>query len=257
MRRSIALIALFILPCLLLSCTGSTDGIESTSESSTDPAIIETPETTAEGKLNSDKTLPLLDSLSEYLTDEGYTDTKEETLIGIVSKYSYEGISLPKLIPGAVYEGMDNSGGMDGGNGTIRYRHHFSYPEDGNNINYNYFYTQVPLDGLTLPCGITFEDPVSDVLKNFGIDFNPNSFTPDSENNRMKATLLTSEDASLVFYNYNYSDLADYADKYTLQFTDIYYWERWDGAKFPYERELFFYFNDSGKLCRVWMQISS
>lgn len=257
MRKFIVSIALLLLPCLLLSCTDSTGEIVETSGFSSDSAVAETPETTAEGKLNSDKTLPLLDTLSDYLTDEGYTDTKEETLIGIVSKYSYDGTSLPELFPGAVYEGTDNSGGMDGGDGSIRYSHRFFYPEDGNDICCNRFYTQAPLDGLALPNGIDFENKISDVLKKLGLEFNPDSFIPDSEDNRMKATLLTSEDASLVFYNYHYSDLADYADKYSLQFTDIYFWERWDGVKFPYTRELSLFFDDSGKLYRVWMQISS
>ena len=257
MRKLIISIALLLLPCLLLSCTDSTVENVETSESSSDSEVVETPEITAEGKLNSDETVKLLESLSKYITDEGYTDTKEETLVGIVSKYSYEGTSLPKLFPGAVYDGTDNSGGMDGGDGSIRYSHHFFYPEDGNDICYNRFYTQVPLDGLTLPHGIDFEDKISDVVKKLGLEFNPNNFIPDSEDNRMKATLLTSENASLVFYNYHYSGLADYADKYSLQFSDIYYWERWDGVKFPYTRELALFFDDSGKLYRVWMQISS
>lgn len=257
MRKFIVLFFLLLLPFMLLSCTNSNPGNVETSENSSDSAVVELPETTVEGKLNSDKTLPLLDLLSEYLTNEGYTGTDQETLTAIVSKYSYQGTSLPELYPGAVYEGTDNSGGMDGGNGTIGYRNHFSYPEGGKSVRYNNFYTQVPLEGMILPFEITFEDTVSDVLKKLGLDFSPDYFSPDDPRNRMKATLLTAEESSLVFYNYHYSDLADYEDKYALFFKDIYYFERWDGVKFPYTRELSLYFDDSGKLCRVLMQISS
>ena len=257
MRKIFAFIALLLLPCLLLSCFEGKPGIVDTVENSSDSAVIESPESTVEGKLNSDITLALLDSLSEYLTNEGYTGTDQETLTAIVSKYSYQGTSLPELYPAAVYEGTDNRGGMDGGDGTIRYRNHFSYPEGGKSVRYNNFYTQVPLEGMILPFEISFEDTVSDVLKKLGLDFSPDYFAPDNQSNRMKATLLTAEESSLIFYNYHYSDLADYEDKYALLFTDIYYFERWDGAKFPYTRELSLYFDDSGKLCRVWMQISS
>ena len=257
MRKIIAFIALLLLPWLLLSCFEGKPEIVDTVENSSDSAVVEIPETTVEGKLNSDKTLPLLDSLSEYLTNEGYTDTDQETLTAIVSKYSYQGISLPELYPAAVYEGTDNRGGMNGGDGTIGYRHRFSYPEGGKSVRYNNFYTQVPLEGMILPFEITFANTVSDVLKKFGLDFSPDYFAPDDPRNRMKATLLTAEESSLVFYNYHYSDLADYEDKYALLFKDIYYFVRWDGAKFPYTRELSLYFDDSGKLCRVLMQISS
>lgn len=257
MRKFFVFIALLMLPCMLLSCTNSNPGNVETSENSSDSAVIETSGSTVEGKLNSDITLVLLDSLSEYLTNEGYTGTDQETLTAIVSKYSYQGTSLPELYPAAVYEGTDNSGGMDGGNGTTGYRNHFSYPESGKSVRYNNFYTQVPLEGMILPFEITFEDTVFDVLKKLGLDFSPDYFAPDDPRNRMKATLLTAEESSLVFYNYHYSDLADYEDKYALFFKDIYYFERWDGAKFPYTRELSLYFDDSGKLCRVWMQISS
>lgn len=257
MRKLFAFIALLLLPCLLLSCFDGNPEIVETGESSSDSAVVELPETTVEGKLNSDKTLSLLDSLSEYLTNEGYTDTDQEALTAIVSKYSYQGTSLPELYPAAVYEGTDNSGGMSGGDGTIGYRHHFSYPESGKSVRYNNFCTQVPLEGMVLPFEISFEDTVSDVLKKLGLDFSPDYFAPDDPRNRMKATLLTLEESSLVFYNYHYSDLADYEDKYALLFKDIYYFVRWDGAKFPYTRELSLYFDDSGKLCRVLMQISS
>ena len=257
MRKLFAFITLLLLPCLLLSCFNGNPEIVETVEDSSNSAVVEIPESTVEGKLNSDKTLSLLDSLSEYLTNEGYTGTDQETLTAIVSKYSYQGTSLPELYPAAVYEGTDNSGGMDGGDGTIRYRHRFSYPESGKSVNYNNFYTQVPLEGMILPLEISFEDTVSDVLKKLGLDFSPDYFAPDDPRNRMKATLLTTKESSLVFYNYHYSDLADYEDKYALLFTDIYYFERWDGAKFPYTRELSLYFDDSGKLGRVWMQISS
>ena len=257
MRKFIVLFFLLLLPFMLLSCTNSNPGNVETSENSSDSAVIETSGSTVEGKLNSDITLPLLDSLADYLTNEGYTGTDQETLTAIVSKYSYQGTSLPELYPAAVYEGTDNSGGMDGGDGTIRYRHHFSYPESGKSLRYNNFYTQVPLEGMTLPFEISFEDTVSDVLKKLGLDFSPDYFSPDDQRNRMKATLLTAEESSLVFHNYHYSDLADYEDKYALFFKDIYYFERWDGEKFPYTRELSLYFDDSGKLRRVWMQISS
>ena len=146
---------------------------------------------------------------------------------------------------------------MSGGDGTIRYLHHFSYPESGKSVCYNNFCTQVPLEGMILPFEISFEDTVSDVLKKLGLDFSPDYFAPDDPRNRMKATLLTLEESSLVFYNYHYSDFEDYEDKYALLFKDIYYFERWDGVKFPYTRELSLYFDDSGKLCRVLMQISS
>lgn len=257
MRKFIVSITLILLPCLLLSCTDSKGGNVETSENSSDSAVVEAPETTAEGKLNSDETVKLLDSLSEYLTDEGFTDTNESTLMGIISKYSYQGTSLPELIPGAMYEGIDNSGGMQGGNGTIGYHSHFSYPENGKNVHYNNFYTRVPLDGLILPFEIGFDDTVSDVLKKLGLGFNPDSFAPDSESNRMKATLLTSESASLVFYNYRLSDLADYEDNYLLQFTDTYYFVRRDGEKFPLSREFSLYFNGENKLCKVYIEISN
>ena len=257
MRKYFVFIALLMLPCMLLSCTNSNLGNVETSENSSDSDVIETSGSTVEGKLNSDITLPLLDSLADYLTNEGYTGTDQETLTAIVSKYSYQGTSLPELYPAAVYEGTDNRGGMDGGDGTIRYCNHFSYPEGGKSVRYNNFYTQVPLEGMILPLEISFEDTVSDVLKKLGLDFSPDYFAPDDPRNRMKATLLTAEESSLVFFNYHYSDLADYEDKYALLFTDIYYFERWDGAKFPYARELSLYFDDSGKLRRVWMQISS
>lgn len=257
MRKFIVSITLILLPCLLLSCTDSKGGNVETSENSSDSTVVETGETTAEGKLNSDKTIKVLDSLSEYITDEGYTGTDQETLVAIVSKYSYQGASLPELIPGAMYDGIDNSGGMQGGNGTIGYHSHFSYPENGKNVHYNNFYTRVPLDGLALPFEIGFDDTVYDVLKKLGLDFNPNSFTPDSESNRMKATLLTSENSSLVFYNYLLSEIEDYEDNYLLQLTDTYYFVRWDGEKFPLSRKFSLYFNGENKLCKVYIEISN
>ena len=117
---------------------------------------------------------------------------------------------------------------------------------------YNNFHTTVPLDGLTLPFGITFDDTFSDVLKKLGLKFDPGSEgTPKPE-----VALLTSEESALVFYCHSYVDNAMHLE-YSLRFTDIYHWERWDGAKFPYERELTLDFDDSGKLRRVYMEISS
>ncbi len=257
MRKLFVFIALLLLPCLFLSCFGGEGEDVKTVEDSSDSAVAEIPESTVEGKLNSDKTVTLLDSLSEYLTDEGYVGTTEEDLNSIISRYSYQGTLISKLVDGAVYDGTDNSGGTQASHQYFGYHWHYSYPENGESIHYNNFYTRVPLEGLTLPCRITFDDTVFDALKKFSLEFNPDSFVSDNQNNRMKATLLTSKEASLIFYNYNYSDLADYEYKYALLFTDIYYFERWDGVKFPYTRELSLYFDDSGKLCRVWMQISS
>ncbi len=252
MRKLFALIALLLLPCLLLSCFSGTGEPVVTVGDSSESSVTETPKTTAEGKLNSDKTLPLLNSLSEYLTYEGYTGTDQETLTAIVSKYSYQGTSLPELLPGTVYDGFDNSGGTTGSNGMFGYHWHFSYPENGDSVRYNNFHTTVPLDGLTLPFGITFDDTFSDVLKKLGLEFDPGSEgTPKSE-----VALLTSEKSALVFYCHSYVDYAVHLE-YSLRFTDIYHWERWDGAKFPYERELTFDFDDSGKLRRVHMEISS
>ncbi len=251
MRKLIAFIALLLLPYLLLSCFDRAGECEISSEDSSDNTIVEIPATTVEGKLNSDKTLPLLDSLSEYLTNEGYTGTTEEALNSIISQYSYQGTLISKLVDAAVYDGTDNSGGTHASHQYFGYHWHYSYPEDGKSVHYNNFYTRVPLDGLILPFGITFNDTFYDVLKKLGLEFNPGN-----EGINTEAALLTSGESALVFYYDSYVDYTVHVE-YSLRFTDIYYWKRWDGAKFPYKRELTLNFDDSGKLCRVWMQISS
>lgn len=191
----------------------------------------------------------ILEGFATVLTNEGYAAAMSQSdLRNIVKRYSFEGTSLDELIMFFHYDG-EYGGGMQGSG------EHFGYSNDYKNYNSrvtytNYFYTNVPIDGMVLPYGISFDDDISSALEKLGLDIDTGS--------REKTVLISSETSELVLFNHSFSELEDTINKYSLIYTETKNITRADGTPAKLTRTLNMFFDDwsnTDKLFQVQVSV--
>ena len=170
--------------------------------------------------------------LTVWLDDEGFVPgISQSEMKDKMDGYTYNGRLSVGNIPGVHYDGQ-NGGGYIANGGKYGFNNDFSASEDRTTAVYtNSFYTRVPLDGLTLPCGIEFDNALRDVTEKLGIAIKlPSKFTPDGGTDDTM-TLYKDERYTLIFKNLNLSKEPIMTEApYELVFTENYTFTRENGS---------------------------
>lgn len=205
--------------CLLLltACAGApaerNTGTAPASESAT---LLTIPDTGNEqaGVLSADEYGDILTAFSAFLDDEGFVSgLTQGQMIGTADRYAYEGRTIHQTNAGFHWDGTDGGGWKCMGElfgVSNEYR---------SGVYTNSLYTSVPLDGLTLPFGITFDDALSAVLGKLGLPVDPDELVPDRENG-LSMTILSRDGRSLTLTDQFRDPIADYAFRRGLTFTE-------------------------------------
>ena len=205
--------------CLLLltACDGAPaerdTGTAPASESATLLTIPDTEDEQA-GVLSADEYGDILTAFSAFLDDEGFVSgLTQGQMIGIADRYAYEGRTIHKTIAGFHWDGVD------GGAWNCRGELFGVSNEYRSGVYTNSLYTSVPLEGLNLPFGITFDDALSAVLGKLGLPVDPDELVPDWENG-LSMTILSRDGRSLTLTDHFRDPIADYAFRWGLTFTE-------------------------------------
>ncbi len=200
-----------------------------------------------------------LTAFSQYLDNENFVPgLSQSEFIDQVDKYSCEGDPLSEITMGMYYDG-DFGGGYKAMGEKCGYENYYVAANDRKTASYsNSFYTDIPLDDLTLPCGITFDDTLSTLLKKLGVNFDPkDDFISDKEN---EGTMTLKSDEGSELKLVNNLLLADESDKplydFTLRYTEKYKTTRGDGKESDVTRTVIIFFTDENyKLGRLELSV--
>ena len=141
-------------------------------------------------------------AFTAWLDSEGFVPgLSQGEMIQKMESYTQNGESVANAA-GLFYDGY-NGGGYAAGGDNFGFRNDYQASDDNKTADYtNSFYTKVPLDGLTLPVGIEFEDTLRDVLDMLSIATDPSAnFTAD-EGSDIVMTLYRDDRYTLIFKNW-------------------------------------------------------
>ena len=135
------------------------------------------------------------------------------------------------VVPDGIEASFYAFGGYDANGVNFGFANDYRASQDGTTAVYtNSFYTRVPLDGLTLPLEMEFDDALCDATAKLGIAIKlPSNFTPDGGTDDTM-TLYKDERYTLIFKNWNLSkELIATDAPYELIFTENYTFTRESG----------------------------
>ena len=167
-------------------------------------------------------------AFSAYLEQEHFVpELSQGAMIDQMTKYSYQGTPIGEICICFHYDSA-NGGGYNAFGEDFGYLNDYSQTSDGKHADYrNRLYTKLPLEGLTIPLGITFADDLRQVMEKLGYPIDPlTEFSPDYPYDTLM-TLYRDEDATV--------ELKDYADSavttfsYELRYTETYSYLRSSG----------------------------
>ena len=198
-------------------------------------------------------------AFAAWLDSEGFVPAMSQSkMLQKMDSYTYNDVSVKKATVGYFYDGQ-YGGGYSSNGENFGFHNNYTASQNGETADYsNSFYTQVPLDGLTLPFEIEFGDTLRDALTKMGISQKlPSDFTPDKgEDSAM--TLYSDERYTLVFNNLNLSKEPIETDApYELIFTENYIFTRGNGKESNVTRTIKLTFTaDQNELHEFHLQIS-
>lgn len=171
-----------------------------------------------------------------------------------MEKYSYNQEKITDIVQGMYYDG--NNGG-----GYSAFADLFGiYCDYNQGVHTNGLSTEVQLDGLTLPQGISFDDTLVTVLQKLGIDMDPYDEFVSDEDGTGIMTIYSDDTASLVLMNQALlpeKEQHAWTDnmEYILTYTENYPTTQTDGEPVMGTRCVTIYFDD-GKLFLFKMSVS-
>lgn len=169
--------------------------------------------------------------LTVWLDDEGFVPGMSQSeMFDKMDSYTYNGRSVANAAVGCFYDGQ-YGGGYDANGVNFGFANDYTASQDRTTAVYtNSFHTKVPLDGLTLPFGIEFDDALCDATAKLGIAIKlPSNFTPDGGTDDTM-TLYKDERYTLIFKNSNLSKEPIITEApYELIFTENYTFTRESG----------------------------
>lgn len=160
-------------------------------------------------------------AFSAYLEQEHFVpELSQGAIMDQMTKYRYQGTPIGEICGGFHYDGV-NGGGYNALGKDFGYLNDYSQTTDGKYADYcNRFFTKKPLEGLSMPLGITFADTLPQVMEKLGYPIDPvTAFSPDRPNDTLM-TLYRGEDAKVTLKNYTESEVTDYS--YELRYTETY-----------------------------------
>lgn len=193
---------------------------------------------TAESTANQQPSSCACKLLSAYLDDVNFVPgLSQGALLEQMERYSYSGETVADLESSVFYDGP-YGGGLDAPGELFGFNNDYSETEDHEYANYsNSFYTKVPLDGLKLPAGISFEDALGTAI---------NKLVPDADwKDRAGTVTLCSDDHSLLELTKHKKTSEELPYKYELKYTQTYQLTRDDGSVTDVIRSITMSFSDS------------
>ena len=167
-------------------------------------------------------------AFTEWLDGEGFVPgLSQGEMIEKMDGYTHDGKSVTNSATGLFYDGY-YGGGYAARGENFCFRNDFKASDDNKTADYtNSFYTKVPLDGLTLPFGIGFEDNLQEAMSKIGIASDPSVNFIADEGFNIAMTLYRDERYTLVFKNWYLSTEPIEVDiPYELIFTENYTFTR-------------------------------
>ncbi len=202
----------------------------------------------AQQKADTFPTFPILQptGFTEFLDNENFLPgTGQGTFRSQMDKYSYEGTPISEGM-GLHYDGP-SGGGYSLRGKKYGFSNDYTVNEADETATYsNRFYTNVALDGLSLPYGMTFDDTLAIMLQKLNIDVDPQSDFVSDKENEGAMTLQSDDSSSLVLINYLL--LPDRSEKqiydFELVYTERYQTTREDGSVTNVTRSIILSFSD-------------
>lgn len=234
MKKLIALILALVCVLFLISCS---------QQFTTNPTPIIKPDITV---------------LTAWFDSEEFIPPiSQSKMIEKMDTYTYNGKSIYDATLGFYYDGQ-YGGGCAANGESFGFCNDYTASKDGKTVEYtNSFYTKVPLDGLTLPFGIEFDDALGDVMAKLGTTIRlPANFAPDGDaDNTM--TLYKDERYTLIFKDLTLSKEPITTDSpYELIFTENYTYTRKNDIVSIVTRTIKLAFaNDEKALCEFNVEI--
>jgi len=186
-------------------------------------------------------------SFSGFLDGENFVaGLGQGDFLAQMGKYRYEGIKLSDSMGLFHYDG-EYGGGCGVNDKYFGFANDYMATEDGKSATYsNRFYTNIPLEGLTLPHGITFDDTLKTVLRKLGIIIDLKEDSVSDKENTGKITLRSDGTSSLELTNCLLS--SDTIGKplydFELKYTENYQTTRKDGRISDVTRYIIMSFTD-------------
>lgn len=202
-------------------------------------------------KDNGEANSSVLTTFADFIDGEGFVRgvSQGKFIDEIVPQYRYEGKTIPEIVAGANWDGVEGGGWECRGKkfGCSNSYVHGTYT--------NELYTTVSLDGLDLPYQISFEDSVNTVLQKLGLPSDISELSPD-EPDGLSTTLLHDGSRTLKLNDYFRDPIGDYAYRYALIFTEKVE-EKTENGTVQAERKLKLYFdNDKPGIAKFSVSVS-
>ncbi|MBE6550515.1 MAG: hypothetical protein E7665_00130 [Ruminococcaceae bacterium] len=138
-----------------------------------------------------------IEKLSDYLDELNFTaGVSQGEFISMTNQYSYNGKPIEETASGIHYDG-DSGGGWSASCQLFDFYNSFTVADDRKYSDYsNSLHTKVPLEGLTLPYGIDFDDTLTTALKKLGFNIDPSKDLAFDEGTPGIMTLSSGSDSS-------------------------------------------------------------
>lgn len=202
---------IFILTVLLvLSLLGCSSGTQSVSPTSSTPIVII--------PFSADN-----NGFSECLDSMNFVPSMwQGTLFDLAESLTYEGKNIADAAPGIFYDGQYGGGYRSQGN-RFGFGNDYTRSEDDTSATSdNYLYTYVPLEGMALPCGITFDDNLTTLLQKAGFDIDYHEDFISDETTPGVMTLFQDETIHLTLTDYSLTTDKNDEYSYLLKYTEVY-----------------------------------
>lgn len=183
---------------------------------------------------------------SKYLDDMQFVPgLSRADFISLLEQFRYKNEKITDVVMGVYYDGP-HGGGWQGRTEQFEIYNDYKVSEDNTSATYsNCFYTKVPLEGMELPYGISFEDSLDDTFGKIGIRVNINSdFIPDNDTDTYM-TLYGKDGESFVLQDLRRTkEHVEYELPYRLVYTEKYSDKQKNGKLVSVERMVKLYFRD-------------
>lgn len=182
---------------------------------------------------NSNENTPILikvdvaldNTFSEFLNAENFVYSLNQIDFWTqMEKYTYNNEKITELTGFSTYDGAYFSGNKAEGE-LFSFGNHYTYTasEDRKKVDEsNYLFFTVPLENLTLPYGIDFDDTLTQVFEKMDIELDWEAYFEADNENYILMTLYEKDGRCLTLQNHLLSPLDNPVYDYTLTYQETY-----------------------------------
>lgn len=176
-------------------------------------------------------------TFSEFLDNENFVpELSQADFMAQLDKYSYEGQKIEEIV-GAEHSTWKDWSGWSGNGEQFGFNSYTNSRDDGTLVYCNRLYTEVPLEGLVLPYGITFEDSAETVLEKCEIDFDIHNDFDANDEGYQQITISDDGSTRIVLGRDQYNGGFPYRS-YVLTYLEYFPFTRKDGTAIRVSRRI-------------------